>query len=134
MIMELLTDALVQLRNENISLYIFIITLEIEICKPAELVFHLCTIFCLLLTRDSTFHIWSTFYFNHIWSTFYINYHVLGFVLVMSDLSFKSPLIHYALIVILSFRLWLAFLPLQKFPVILFLVSQSVAVTHIFHE
>ena len=49
--MELLTDALVQLRNENISLYVFIITVEIEICKPAELVFHLCTIFCLLLNK-----------------------------------------------------------------------------------
>ena len=50
-IMELLTDALVQLQNENTSLYIFIITLEIEIYKPAELVFHLCSIFCLLLKK-----------------------------------------------------------------------------------
>ena len=49
--MELLTDALVQLQNENISLYIFIITLEIEIYKPVELVFHLCTIFCLPLNK-----------------------------------------------------------------------------------
>lgn len=96
MIMELLTDALVQLQNENISLYIFIITLEIEIYKPAELVFHLCTIFCLLLNKGLCIPHMIYIYFN---------YHVLGFVLVMSDLSFKRPLIHYALIVILSFRL-----------------------------
>lgn len=78
MIMDLLTYALVQLQNANISLCIFMFAPEIKIDKPAELVFYLCTIFLSAL-RDSTFHIRSTFHFNS---------HVLGFTLFMSALSF----------------------------------------------
>lgn len=61
MIMDLPTDALVQLQNANISLCIFMFAPEIKIDKPAELVFY-ALFFCLLFNKG--LHIPHTIYIS----------------------------------------------------------------------